>query len=141
MSTSLKVAAVFACLLLAPWSEGCGSSSTTAPSTTATSPTTDTFSSILYVGSAVSRSYTLSTAGTVTASLVSAAPPAIVIGFGVGIPLSNDAGCVLSSSLNTTAGPTAQVTAAVDTGAYCVQVFDPGTVTDPVSFTINIVHP
>jgi hypothetical protein len=144
MSTGLKVATVFACLLLASWSAGCGnsSSSTTAPSSTATSPTTETISSILYVGSAVSRSFTLSTAGTVTATLVSAAPPpTIVVGFGVGIPLLNGAGCLLSSSLNTAAGPNAQVTAAVGTGAFCVQVFDPGTITAPVSFTINIVHP
>jgi|HubBroStandDraft_6_1064221.scaffolds.fasta_scaffold1455644_1 hypothetical protein len=141
MSTSLKVAAVFACLLPALWSAGCGSSSTTAPSPTATSPTTDTFTSTLYVGSAVSRSYTLSTAGTVTATLVGAAPPTIVLGIGVGIPQLNGAGCVLNSSLNTVAGPTAQVTVAVDIGAYCVQVFDPGTVTDLASFTVNIIHP
>jgi hypothetical protein len=144
MSTSLKVATVFACLLLVPWSAGCGNSSpsTTAPSSTATSPTTETFSSILYVGSAVSRTFTLSTAGTVTATLVSAAPPpTIVVGFGVGIPLLNGAGCLLSTSVNTAAGPAAQVTAAVGTGAYCVQVFDPGSITDPVSFSVNIVHP
>src|ERR1700681_3027367 len=117
MTTSLKAATVFACLLLAPWSAGCGNSSpsTTAPTSTTTSPTTETFSSILYVGSAVSRTFTLTTAGTVTATLVSAAPPpTIVVGFGVGIPLLNGVGCLLSSSVNTAAGPTAQVQAAVE---------------------------
>jgi hypothetical protein len=143
MSTSLKAAAVFTCLLLAFWSAGCGNSqSTTAPSTTTTSPTTDTFASIVYMGGAVTRSFTVSQAGTVSATLVSAAPPStIVVGLGVGIPLLNGTGCLLNRSVNTAAGPAARVETAVDPGVYCVQIFDVGNITAPVSFTIDIVHP
>src|ERR1700674_240487 len=142
MSANLKAASVFTCLLLASWSAGCSNSSPSTTAPTVTSPTTDTFSSVVFAGGAVSRAFTLSSAGTVSATLVSAAPPpTIVVGLGVGIPLLNGAGCLLSSSVNTAAGPAAQVTATVGTGAYCVQIFDPGTITDPVSFTVNVVHP
>ena len=139
MSTHLR-ATVFACLLLAWWSAGCTHNGAPAPST-ATPPISLTLGSTIYSGGAIAQSFTVSNSGFVTANLVSTSPsPAIVVGLGVGIPLAAGT-CSLSSSVNTAAGPNPQLVVAVDSGSYCVEIFDNGNITGPVSFVINIVHP
>ena len=138
MSTKLR--AVFTCLLMAWSSAGCTHNGAPAPST-ATPPIGLTFESTLYSGGAIAESFTVSNSGFVTANLISTTPsPAVVVGLGVGIPLSTGT-CSLSSSVNAAAGPNPQLVVAVDSGSYCVEIFDNGNVTSPVSFIINIAHP
>jgi hypothetical protein len=115
--------------------------STTAPSATTSSPTTETFASLLTAGGTASRAFTAAQAGTINVTLTSAGPPSsIVVGLGVGI---RGAGvpCSLSISTATAAGSAAQITTTADAGSYCVEIFDLGHVTGAVSFSITVDHP
>ncbi len=114
------------------------------PPTTPTSRTTDsvTWSTNLANGGATSRSFKTTRNGTVSITLQNfAGSTSLRAGLGVGIPLGDGTGCVLSRSVETTAGSTAQLELSVDAGSYCVQVYDPGTLTQPVGFTILLVYP
>lgn len=122
----------------------CGNDSTmpsvTTPTAT-TSPTTSTFASRLTVRGSASRTFTASTAGAVTVTLASAGAPSTVVGLGIGVPNGGVSRCTLSTSLNTTGGSTAQISATVDPGSYCVAIYDVGTLTDSIDFSMTIVYP
>jgi hypothetical protein len=120
----------------------CGSStpSPTTP-TTPTSPTTSIFSSRLTPGGAVSRQFGASTNGTVTAMLTNAAGPNTVVGLGIGVPTTGLAKCALTTAIQTPAGSTPQISASVDAGNYCVVVYDLGTLTSAIDFSVTLVYP
>jgi hypothetical protein len=119
---------------------GCGGNSTT----TATSPSTPTkpsneiWSSVLAPGGTSSRSFTVNAAGTVSVTMTSAGA---TVGLGVGLPRVTGGGCRLGVSVNASASSAPQITTQADAGQYCVQVFDLGTLTDPIPFAITIDHP
>ena len=123
-------------------SVGCGSdnTTTTAPTTT-TSPTTSIFTSRLTPGGAVSRSFGATTTGTVTVMLTNAAGPSTVVGLGIGVPTTGLAKCALSTAIKTASGSTPQISAAVDAGQYCVTVYDLGTLTSAIDFSVTLVYP
>lgn len=111
-----------------------------APESTGTR--TETFSSSLGVLGAAARSFTVSQGGTVSVRLENISPtPGVVVGLGVGIPRVDGTGCSLSRSLNTAPGSSAQITGGIDTGAYCVKVYDVGNLAALVNFSISIIHP
>lgn len=115
-----------------------------APPTTPPSPTTAsvTWTTNLATAGASSRSFTTTRTGSVSITLQAlGGSTTLRAGLGVGIPLGDGTGCVLSRSVETTAGSTAQLELTVDAGDYCVQVYDPGTLTQPVSFTVLLVYP
>jgi hypothetical protein len=114
---------------------GCGGSSTS-PSTTASS--TDTFSSLLTSGGESSHQFTITQSGTITVTLQSVSP-ATAVGFGIGVPAAGP--CSLSSSMVADAGATGQIALQADAGTYCAAVYDPGTVTNFVTFTLTVQHP
>lgn len=137
-STSLAVVLV---LLSAFTVAACGEDETP---TTPTPRTTEsvTWSTNVANGGATSRSFRTTRNGTVSVTLQSlAGSTTLRAGLGVGIPLGDGSGCVLSRSVEATAGATAQLELAVDAGNFCVQVYDPGTLTQPVGFTILLVYP
>ncbi len=120
---------------------GCDDDPPTTPTETPTT-TTITFTSNLAVGGASTRSFAVTRTGTVSVTLVNAGNSATLrVGLGVGIPLGDGSGCVLSRSVETVAGTTAQLELTVDTGTYCVQIYDPGTLTAVVPFSISLVYP
>ncbi len=128
-------------LLTAVTAAGCDEDT---PTTTPTPDTTTsvTWSTNLSNGGQTSRSFTTTRNGTVSITLQSlAGSTTLRAGLGVGIPLGDGTGCVLSRSVEATAGATAQLELAVDAGSYCVQIYDPGTLTQPVGFTILLVYP
>jgi hypothetical protein len=136
-------AAVFVVLVLASLGAACSNSqSTTAPSTP-TTPTivTDIFTSTVTVQGATSHAFVVTTAGTVSVTLLSAGPAATIVGLGLGIPNANGANCNLSFSVNTTAGAAAQITRTVEPGLYCVDVYDIGKLTADAGISVQIVHP
>ena len=75
-----------------------------------------------------------------SSSVSSLAPPSQQIGLGLGTP-----GVGLSCDLNVTVKATgtaaAQLASQVNPGRYCFEVYDLGTLTDAVSFTLLIEHP
>lgn len=120
---------------------GCDDDTPTKPTEPPTT-TTITFASNLAVGGASTRSFAVTRTGTVSVTLVNAGnSTTLKVGLGVGIPLGDGSGCVLSRSVETVAGTTAQLELTVDTGTYCVQIYDPGTLTAVVPFSISLVYP
>ena len=115
---------------------GCGSDNTpTTPSNTSKT-VTENWSSVVAPGGASTRSFTVTSAGTIVVTLT-AGP---TVGLGVGLPRTSGGGCRLAVSVNTAPGTTPQISTQADAGQYCVQVFDLGTITDPVGFALKIEH-
>ena len=117
----------------------CGDDTSTATSpSTPTKPAAETWSSALAPGGMSSRSFTVTVAGTINVTMTSAGS---TVGLGVGLPRVSGGGCRLGVSVNTGGGSAPQISTQADAGQYCVQVFDLGTLTDPISFTLTIDHP
>jgi hypothetical protein len=135
MSVRKRIA--LACLLVA-LATGCGSNASTTTSPSTTSPTQESWSGVLAPGGASSRSFTANAAGTISVTLTTAGD---TVGLGVGLPRTTGGGCRLGVSVTASAGSTAQLTTQADSGGYCVQVFDPGTLTNPIPFALTINHP
>jgi len=139
----LKTSVIVA--LLMGLTASCSNQTTTSPTTSlttaaATSPTAESFSSVLGIRGATSHAFNVTTAGTITATLTSVGPPALTVGLGLGITGAGPP-CSLATSINASLGSSTQVVGSVDPGRYCVQVFDLGTVTDPLAFVVTIQHP
>jgi hypothetical protein len=135
MNTSVLVL-----LVAALAAAGCGNnSSVTAPSTPSIP---EAFSGSLPVQGSSFYSFTVSTAGTVSLSLSSLTSNPLspasssVVRLGLGVPLGT--GCSVSTSIDTTAGLTTQLTAPVNPDVYCVNIADIGNLTGPTDFTILI---
>ena len=127
----------------------CGNSSTTTPTTTTVTSSTELFSGTLSAKGSAFYSFTVTSAGAVSVTLASTAAtrigPASGAKLRVGFGAPSGFGCVVSSSVDTTAGLSAQltvptVTADSNGSIYCVQVSDPSQLTSDVLFVIRIVH-
>ena len=113
---------------------------TTACSDTSTSPaatTTDTFSGTISPGSQSLQTFTASAAGTVTAT-ATALTPQSTVGLAVGT-LSNST-CSPTSQASVQQGGTVSGTVS-SSGTYCALVFDSGSLTAAVLYTISVNHP
>jgi hypothetical protein len=117
---------------------GCGSVSTPTTPSNPSGPITENWSSTVAPGGESSRSFTVNAAGTITVTLTAAGD---TLGLGVGVPRVSGGGCRLGVSVNTAAGSSPQLTTSADAGQYCVQVFDLGTLREPVGFAVKIDHP
>jgi hypothetical protein len=85
---------------------------------------------------------TVSQTGQMDVTLTTAGPPStIVMGLAVGMP--GDAKCapLAGASTSVPAGPTAQLSGTISPGTLCVQVYDLGYQTAPVSYTVTVTHP
>ena len=120
---------------------GCDEDPPTTPTPDPTT-TTVTFASNLAVGGSSTRSFDVTRAGVVSVTLISAGPTtSLKVGLGLGIPFADGTGCVLSRSVEAVPSTTAALELAVDTGKYCLQIYDPGTLTGVVAFSINLIYP
>jgi hypothetical protein len=131
LSPTIRLSVAIALSLTAVATSAC----TTSPSTVS-----ESFTGSLETRSFFSRTFIVGKAGTVKLTLTSLAPPSQQIGLGLGTP-----GVGLSCDLNVTVKATgtaaAQLASQVNPGRYCVEVYDLGTLTDAVSFTLLIEHP
>ena len=137
---------------IAIWCAACGNDSPTSPSSTNTSAnsqtaaspaTTEEFDSTLPVGGSKFYSFTTTTYGTIQITLASVSgsfvPSTVMLGVGLGQPSGTD--CVTTTSVNTAAGTTPQVTGAYAAGVYCAKVTDIGNLYAAASFTATIAYP
>jgi len=109
------------------------------PSSAAT-PGTDTYTSVLFPGGFTSRTFEASAVGTVTVIVDSISPASVSsLSIGVGFPRSDGGGCQLTRTFTGTRG--AQLAVPVEIGTYCVKVSDPGTLTELTTFSLRIVRP
>jgi len=137
--TMIRICAV----VLVVGATACTKNSTTPTTTTATATrTTDTFSGTVQVGGRDFRGFTVSQTGQVDVTLTSAGPPStIVMGLAVGMP--GDAMCapIAGASTITQAGTAAQLSGTTSAATLCVQVYDLGNQTAPISYTVAVTHP
>lgn len=113
----------------------------TEPTETAASPE-DAFTTHLLPGGSATRAFTMTARGTISLTLSATTPANVTLGLGVGIPQANGAGCLLNSSVETTAGSTPQLTVTTESGTYCAKVYDVGHLTTtPVPFTLLFSRP
>jgi hypothetical protein len=114
------------------------SSSTTSPSGT---QTTDTFSGTVSVRGNDVHTFTITISGDVQIDLTDVnGGSTIPLGVAVGTP--NGAACSVlpGASVPTPASATAQLTGAMTSGTYCVQVYDIGSLTGAVTYTVTVTH-
>ena len=134
----MRTIAWMALACFAVMSAACGSKASTATSPSTTTAGPETWTSVLAPGGTSSRSFTVKAAGTISVTMTSAGT---TVGLGVGLPRVTGGGCRLGVAVNADASTTPQITTQADAGQYCVQVYDLGTLTDPISFALKIDHP
>lgn len=114
----------------------------TSPSTT-TAPATILFAGTLQPRTARFYSYTLTTAGTVTALLASlernGVPANNSLELGIGVPAGT--GCAVTAVAETTATLQPQLRQDYSTGTYCVRIADMEGLPQAMNFTIRVIHP
>jgi hypothetical protein len=117
-----------------------GSTDTTSP--TSTVPTTsETFSDTVGVQGQSIKPFTVSQVGPVSATLTAVGPPATVF-VGLGVGTFSAGTCALAATINTQASTIAQISGtATLTGQYCVEVYDIGNLTAPVTYSVTVTHP
>jgi hypothetical protein len=106
--------------------------------------TTESFSGSLPLLGFKFYSFTTPRAGSISVTLLSlregTEPSTATVGVGLGVPRGLD--CALSSTVNTGTGAVPQLTVATEAGGVlCVRVYDTGTLTAPVTFSVNITRP
>ncbi|MFN7985446.1 MAG: hypothetical protein U0Q11_26700 [Vicinamibacterales bacterium] len=123
---------------------------TTSPSTTTTSTSTtvtEVMSSTLAVGGSRFYSFSIHSAGTVTATLQDLSgtnvSPGTIVNLGIGVPSGTTcSGTQTNVQITGSAGLNAYVTAAEQSaGQFCVIISDVGNLFAPASFTVTIDHP
>jgi hypothetical protein len=110
--------------------------------TAASTRTTDTLTGTVQVAGSDFHGFIVSVAGQVDVTLTAAGPPStIVMGLAVGMP--GDATCtpLTGASTSAQAGTAAQLSGTTSAGTLCVQVYDVGNQTAPVSYTVTVTHP
>lgn len=101
-----------------------------------------TFSSVLPPRGTVSKSFVLSTEGTIDITLESIAnAPNAVVALGLGVVPTDSSNCTLTTIVRTKPGGPPQLSARADAGSYCAAVIDDGALTAPSNFTMTIAHP
>lgn len=130
-------------LTLALTTAGCsGSNSTPSVTTPAATTTTETFTGTVQPNFGVDfHSFTVAQTGTVSVTLTAAGPPAtIFMGLGIGTPSTSTCAVISGDSTIAPASATAQLSGTVSAGSYCVQVYDVGNETAPVTYSVTVAH-
>ena len=121
----------------------CSDDLETPTSATATGPVTILFSGTLQPRASRFYSYTLTTAGSVSALLASVerngAPVANSLEIGIGSPAGT--GCAVTLSENVSASLIPQLRHDAAVGTYCVRIADAEGLSAPTTFTIRVIHP
>lgn len=121
----------------------CGEEAETPTSATTNAPITILFSGTLQPMSTRFYSYTMTSAGTVSAMLASlergSTPMPNSLELGLGIPAGT--GCATSVASNTNTALTSQIRQDLGIGTYCVRISDKDGLPVAMNFTIRLVHP
>ena len=137
MSNSIPTRALVI-LLCAMLSATCGGSNgTTGSSNPGGVTTTDTFTGTLDPSTSSWHNFMVSQTGTVTITLTSLSA-SVTVGLGIGTRPTN--GCQVQAYNNASVIGTV-ISGAISSGAYCVTLYDVGSVTAPVNYTLTVVHP
>lgn len=114
------------------------------PVTTPTTPTptnvTETFSGTISVNGAATHSFVVSTSGSVTAGLASVTPDSAAV-LGLSLGTWNGAVCQVVLANDKAQQGSVVIGTASSLGNLCVRVYDPGTLTQPIGYEVQVVHP
>jgi hypothetical protein len=114
----------------------------TQPTDTSTPATevTDTFDGRLTINGAVTHSFAVQRAGTVTARLTATEPTEVIIGVSLGTwnPTTNV--CQLIVTNDSAPGGAAVIGTASTVGNFCVRVYDVGRLSQAILYTVNVTH-
>jgi hypothetical protein len=138
----------FLCLvLLFATTAACSSTASTSSSSTSTTApsapvTTETFSGVVAVSGTDVHPFTVALSGDQVSVVLTAAGPPSTIYMGLGIGTYDGTTCTLltQGSVVTAAGTTAQLAGAAVAGSYCVQVYDVGNQTVPITYSVTVNH-
>jgi hypothetical protein len=118
----------------------CSNSALTTATTTVPCPCTDGFSGTLSVNGAFTHTFTTTTLGAVTASIIALVPNSSqILGFGLGV--WNGTSCTVASSTDTATTGSSITLNASAAGTLCVRLYDVGFITTPVLYQLQVVHP
>jgi hypothetical protein len=130
-------------LIAAMASCGCSEAVETPTSPSSTDPKTILFSGTLQPRGSRFYSYTLTSAGSVTAMLASlergSAPTPDALELGLGVPAGT--GCAVQVASHTTTALVPQLRQDAAAGTYCVRIADTAGLPAATAFTIRVVHP
>ena len=121
----------------------CNKSATpTAATSPAATRTTDTFSGTVTAGGRDIHNFPVTAEGAIDVTLTAVAPASATV-MGVSLGMAGDNGCAVlaGASTLTAAGTAAQLSGIVTAGTMCVEVYDAGTLTATVSYTVTVLHP
>ena len=103
----------------------------------------ESFTGTLAVGGSRFYSFTVPQTGNVSLLLHSlienGAASTAQLTLGLGVPRGTD--CTVTDLVGATASGTPQLIAAVAPAIYCVRIADPGNLTAPATFAVNIIRP
>jgi hypothetical protein len=111
--------------------------------TTPTTPATqsETFTGTLTPNGARTEPFSVATSGPVTATLTKVEPDATVV-VGLSLGTWDGAACTAVKSNDKAKQGTAITLSASGAGRVCVRVYDAGgTLTEPVTYAVTVVHP
>ena len=101
---------------------------------------TETFAGSIGPQGANVYRFVVISSSTVSVRLSEVDPAAIALGLGLGTP-KNDLDCtLLSSNPSAVVQERPQISVTTNPGAYCVQVFDSGSVSSSASFSVVVTH-
>jgi hypothetical protein len=118
---------------------GCGDD----PVTTSTLPTpvtvTETFTGTLNINGAITHNFVTGSFGTVTSTLTVVTPDTTVLGMALGT--WNGISCQLIITTDKAALNTTVTGSVTSVGNLCVRLYDVGSLTEPTSYEVTVVHP
>jgi len=118
---------------------GCDDNTTTTATTPTTTITEPTFSDTLTVNGARIKQFSTTGRGTVTATLTAVGPDSTTV-IGLSLGTWNGASCQIVQDQHAAQGATL-VANVSGVGNLCLRVYDPGTLTAPVTFSVDVSHP
>ena len=119
-------------------------SDSTSTTTTASATDPQTFSGTLIVHGQRFYSFTVPSTRTVTVRLEqlqneAGTPSVATLVLGIGIP--SGTGCAMLREVEARASDVPHIDESLTAGIYCTQLTDPGTLTEPVAFSVRIEFP
>jgi hypothetical protein len=143
MSIMKSMAAVGVAAGLALVAAACSDPVAPAAPTPAPAAITETFTQSLAIQGLNTLFFNVQQLGGLTVTLTSVDPAAPTGGIGLGLGTANAGACsVLTrvSAAQPAAAPQLSGTATLPNSTYCVTVYDTGTLTEPVTFTVVVRH-
>jgi hypothetical protein len=120
-----------------------GDVTTSTPTTpTVAAATTEMFSGTVDVKGSDVKSFNVVASGGQLLVILTAAGPPSTISMVLGLGMYSNPTCTLltNGSIITPAGANPQLSGTVSAGSYCVQISDAGNQTEPVAYSVTVIH-